>query len=136
MLLEIPQNSKENTCARISFLIKLQTYRSFLVNLEKISKKTFFCRKPPLAAFLKSCLVIRNSKNKAFLLCLSFLALISSSLNICHLYDHQHVMCENICLMRLIDLWRDLEFSSYELSYETELRIMKSLFQLLTRNVL
>ena len=73
------------------------------MNLEKISKKTFLCRKPPLAASLKSCLVIRNSKNKTFLLCLSFLALISSSLNICHLYDYQHVMCENTCLMRLID---------------------------------
>ena len=40
VFLEIPQNSLENTCARASFLIKLQVF----------SKNTFFYRTPPMAA--------------------------------------------------------------------------------------
>ena len=42
MFLEISQNSQENTCARDSFLIKLQA-------LGKISKNTFFYRTTPMA---------------------------------------------------------------------------------------
>ena len=40
LFLEISQNSQENTCARVSFLIKLQ----------EISKNTFFYRTPLVAA--------------------------------------------------------------------------------------
>ena len=43
MFLEISQNSQKNTCARVSFLIKLQA-------LGEISKNTFFYKTPPLAA--------------------------------------------------------------------------------------
>ena len=54
MFLEISQNSRENTCTRVSFLIKLQAYRSttllknwlwhrfFSCEFCKISKNTFF----------------------------------------------------------------------------------------------
>ena len=41
--LQISQNSQENTCASISFSIKLQVFC-------KISKNTFFYRTPPVAA--------------------------------------------------------------------------------------
>ena len=43
MFLEISQNSQENTCARVSFLIKLQAFC-------EISKNTLFYRTPPVAA--------------------------------------------------------------------------------------
>ena len=59
-ILEISQNSEENTCARDSFLIKLQAsatllkkrlcHGCFRVNIEKISKNTFFYRTPPVTA--------------------------------------------------------------------------------------
>ena len=52
MLLEIWQNSQENTCARVSFLIKLQAFNFikketlaqvfFSVNFAKFFKNTFF----------------------------------------------------------------------------------------------
>ena len=42
VLLEIPQNSQENTCARVSFLIKLQASG-------EISTNTFSYRTPPVA---------------------------------------------------------------------------------------
>ena len=38
VLLEISQNSQENTCARASFLIKLQAYRIPLVAGSKVTK--------------------------------------------------------------------------------------------------
>ena len=38
VFLEISQNSQENTCARVSFLIKLQAKSKFC----EISKHTFF----------------------------------------------------------------------------------------------
>ena len=41
--LQISQNSQENTCARVSFSIKLQVFC-------KISRNTFFYRTPPVAA--------------------------------------------------------------------------------------
>ena len=61
MFLEIPQNSQKNTCARVSFLIKLY---KLLINFIKketlaqvlscefceISKNTFSYRIPPAAA--------------------------------------------------------------------------------------
>ena len=61
VFLEISQNSQENTCARVSFLIKLQVrpatllkkrlwHRCFAVKFCKISKKTFSYRTPLLAA--------------------------------------------------------------------------------------
>ena len=55
--LEISQNSQENTCARVSFLIKLLQLitketlaRVFSYEFCKISKNTFFYRTPPVAA--------------------------------------------------------------------------------------
>ena len=55
MLLEISQNSQENTCARVSLLIKLQA-QVFSCEFSEISKNTFFYRTPPVAASGKSCL--------------------------------------------------------------------------------
>ena len=46
MLIEISQNSQESTCARVSFLIKLQAsglwHRCFSVNFEKFLRTPFF----------------------------------------------------------------------------------------------
>ena len=61
VFLEISQNSQENTCARDSFLIKLQASGLFFIKKEflpqvfscafcEISKNTFFYRTPPVAA--------------------------------------------------------------------------------------
>ena len=61
VFLKIPQNSQENTCARDSFLIKLQALACNFIKKEtlaqvfscefcEISKNTFFYRKPPVAA--------------------------------------------------------------------------------------
>ena len=63
VLLEISQNSQENTRARDSFLIKLQAWawacnfikreslaRVFSCEFCEISKNTFFYRTPPVAA--------------------------------------------------------------------------------------
>ena len=60
VLLEISQNSQENTCARVSFLIKLKAKACNFIKKEtlaqvfsreffKISKNTFFHRTPLLA---------------------------------------------------------------------------------------
>ena len=48
VFLKTSQNSQENTSARVSFLIKLQTSGLFC-ELCKISKKIFFYRIPPVA---------------------------------------------------------------------------------------
>ena len=61
MFLKISQNSQENTCARASFLIKLQAtpatllkaklwHRCFPVNFAKFLRTSFFYRTPPVAA--------------------------------------------------------------------------------------
>ena len=51
MFLEIPQNSQENTCARVSFLIKLQAEAQvFSCEFCEISKITFFDRTPLMSA--------------------------------------------------------------------------------------
>ena len=59
VLLEILQNSQENTCARVSFLIKLLACnfikketlaQVFSCEFWEISKTTFFRRTPPVAA--------------------------------------------------------------------------------------
>ena len=61
VFLEISQNSQENTCARVSFLRKLQTEACNFIKREtlaqvfscefyKISKNTFSYRTPPVAA--------------------------------------------------------------------------------------
>ena len=48
---EISQNSQENTCARVSFLIKLQTLAQvFSCEFCEISKNTFSYRTPLVAA--------------------------------------------------------------------------------------
>ena len=64
IFLKIWQNSKENTCARMSFLIKLQApacsvikketlVQVFFCKFYKIFKNTFFYRTPLVAAFGK-----------------------------------------------------------------------------------
>ena len=61
VFLEISQNSQENTCARVSILIKLQAlpttflkkrlwHRCFFCEFCKISKNTFFYRTPLVVA--------------------------------------------------------------------------------------
>ena len=61
VFLEISQNSPENTCARVSFLIKLQTlglwHRCFLVNFVNFCKNIFFAEHFWTAAS-KSALII------------------------------------------------------------------------------
>ena len=49
VFLEISQNSQENTCARVSFLIKLQAW-AIPVNFAKFLRTPFFYRTPPVAA--------------------------------------------------------------------------------------
>ena len=64
MFLEISQNSHENTCATVSFLINLQASACNFIKKEtlaqvfscefcKISKNTFSCRTPTLSAFVE-----------------------------------------------------------------------------------
>ena len=50
LLLEISQNSQENTCARVSFLIKLTLAQEFSFKFCEISKNTFSYRTPLMAA--------------------------------------------------------------------------------------
>ena len=51
VFLEMSQNSQENTCARVSFLIKLQALRPVFSNeFCEISKNTFSYRTPLVAA--------------------------------------------------------------------------------------
>ena len=54
VFLNISQNSKENTCARVSFLIKSQAKtlaQVFACEFCEISRNTFSYRTPPVAAF-------------------------------------------------------------------------------------
>ena len=73
VFLEILQNSQENTCARVSFLIKLQAEACNFIKKEtlaqvfswefcKISKNTFFHRATPVAACGDSFSEIKFSK--------------------------------------------------------------------------
>ena len=60
VFLKVSQNSQENTCARVSFLIKLQALGNFIkkgtlaqmISCEfcEIFKNAFFYRTPPVAA--------------------------------------------------------------------------------------
>ena len=63
VFLEISQNSQENTCARISFSIKLQASdlketlaQVLFCEFSEISNNTFFYRAPPVTASVFSCL--------------------------------------------------------------------------------
>ena len=67
VFLEISQNLQENTCATISFLIKLPASdrekkgtlaQVFSSEFCEISKNTFFYRTPPVAAFVSDYLII------------------------------------------------------------------------------
>ena len=54
VFLEISQNSPENTCTRVSFLIKLQAApgaQVFFCEFCEISNNIFFNRTPLVAAF-------------------------------------------------------------------------------------
>ena len=50
VFLEISQNSQENTCARVSFLLKETLAQVFSCEFCEISKNIFFYRAPPVAA--------------------------------------------------------------------------------------
>ena len=61
VFLQISQNSQENTCARVSFLIKALAFTTLFIKKEtlaqvfsceffEISKETFFHRTPQVAA--------------------------------------------------------------------------------------
>ena len=69
MYLKISQNSQEDTCARVSFLIKLHASACNFIKKEtlplvlscefcEISKNTLFCRTPTVAASEKGHLLI------------------------------------------------------------------------------
>ena len=72
VFLEISQNSKENTCARVSFLIKFASHRSatllkketltqvFSCKFCEISKDNFSYRIPPVAASIKQPLMVES----------------------------------------------------------------------------
>ena len=76
VFLEILQNSQENTCARVSFLIKLQVSGCEFC---EISKDTFFHRTPPIAACLLA--------TKASLLAGSLVLLLKIFFTL-NIYDH------------------------------------------------
>ena len=50
VFLEFLQNSQENTCARVSFLINLQTWGLFFCDFCEILKNIFSNKPPPVAA--------------------------------------------------------------------------------------
>ena len=50
VLLKISQNSQENTCARVSFLINRLWKRCFPVNFVKFLRTPYFCRTPLVTA--------------------------------------------------------------------------------------
>ena len=68
VFLEISQNSQENTCARVSFLIKLQAQsmwcRCFPVNFAKFLRTLFFTQNLWWLLLLSSFLL--NNKSKSF----------------------------------------------------------------------
>ena len=74
VFLEISQNSQENTCARVSFLIKLQALACNFIKKEiltqvfsgefcETSKNTFFYRTPPDYCFCIACCHIKAVGN-------------------------------------------------------------------------
>ena len=73
VFLEISDNSQENTCARVSFLLKLQAGAYKFIKKEtlaqvsfcefcKISKNTFFYRAPLMAASENTIFTIDSMK--------------------------------------------------------------------------
>ena len=92
VFLKISDNSRENTCARVSFLIKLQATDTlaqvFSCEFCEIFKNIFFCRTPPVASCGYSTLDLNIRKN-------SFACLFSVH-NTISLSRH-----EQVCLMRL-----------------------------------
>ena len=60
--LQISQNSQENTCARVSFSIKLQVFC-------KISSNTFFYRIPPVAASIGAEYKVKRVSNSEWHKC-------------------------------------------------------------------
>ena len=75
VFLEISQNSQKNTCARNSFLIKLQArpaillkkspwHRGFPVNFAKFNYSTLFCKTPPDDCFCEEIPHISSHPNK------------------------------------------------------------------------
>ena len=68
VILEISQNVQENTCARVSFLIKFikkQTLvQVFSCEISVISKSTFFYRKPLVAASELSSSLMKRARRR------------------------------------------------------------------------
>ena len=62
MFLGISQNSQKNTCARASFLRKLQAFC-------EISRKTFFYRTPPVAASVGAEYKVKRISNSEWCEC-------------------------------------------------------------------
>ena len=46
VFLEVSQNSQENTCARVSFLIKLQVEACYFIKKETLAQSCEFCKNP------------------------------------------------------------------------------------------
>ena len=68
IFLRILQNSKEKTCARVSFIIKLQAdtlTQVFSCEFCKSFKKTFLYRTPPVAASVIELIVDENRRPEA-----------------------------------------------------------------------
>ena len=64
MFLEISQNSQENTCARVSFLIKLQASGpSVFCEFCEISKNALVYRTPPVSGSILSSICYKLSLN-------------------------------------------------------------------------
>ena len=70
VFLEISQNSQENTCARDSFLIKLQTqHKCFPINIAKFLRTAFFIehlRKLIFKAMFETCQNFTMKNKKGF----------------------------------------------------------------------
>ena len=65
MFFEISQNSQENTCARVSFLIKLQAWAGNFIKKETLAQAGNFIKKETLAQVL-SCKFCEIFKNASF----------------------------------------------------------------------
>ena len=79
MFLEISRNSHENTCARVSFLTKLQAcnfiknrlqHRCFPVNIAKFLRTPFFNRTPPVFILFATAFRFNIIKEICLVLCI------------------------------------------------------------------
>ena len=110
VFLEISQISQENTCARVSFLIKPRNFvkkgtLAQVLSCEfcEISKNTFSYRTPPVAVSIENI-----SKLLAEYICLGFVKVIFQIIdwkeNI--IYLHQNVWIDNVFSLRKLCIYR------------------------------